>query len=531
MPRSIDVPETSLLSVVHRVDAERAEVELLLSSRTFTRTNNLGRFLSFVCEKYFEGATSEIKEYCIAVQALGRPPDFDPQVDTVVRVIAHNLRKRLEIYYASEGADHPVQICLPPGHYVPQFVHRGELSDHERKPYPTEQNGLDILTESGGSDSPPALPAESARALQVPKIPDSIPASKRRARIAITTLALVLVSALVALIFYLWTRRAQTKTAQSTPAPVGLSVSGPQIHALVGNERAPFVDRAGNSWQSDRFCSGGATFSVTGRAILGTDDPQLFSSGRRGAFKCSYPAQPGTYEVHLSFAETSGLQENSRNVWFAINGVPADNLDVVDDAGGDDTATTKVYTDVAPGKDGMIHIDFNSPESFVNAIEILPGTPHHMLPVRIVVGHSAYRDTAGDLWMPDRYFFGGRLSWFVGDLSKIPNSGLYEWHRFGHFHYVIPVANGTMYTLKLYFLEHWFGIQNGGVGGSGSRVFDVSCNGSMLLKDFDIYREARTGPLMKTFSHVEPTGQGKIELYFTPRVNYPSISAIEVLPE
>ena len=204
---------------------------------------------------------------------------------------------------------------------------------------------------------------------------------------------------------------------------------------------------------------------------------------------------------------------------------------MVDDAGGDDTATTKVYTDIAPAKDGMIHIDFNTPESFVNAIEILPGTPHHMLPVRIVVGHSAYRDAAGDLWLPDRYFFGGRLSWFVGDLSKVPNSGLYEWHRFGHFHYVIPVANGSKYTLKLYFLEHWFGIQNGGIGGTGSRVFDVSCNGSMLLKDFDIYREAGTGPLVKTFLHVEPTAQGKIELYFTPAVNYPSISAIEVIPE
>jgi hypothetical protein len=368
--------------------------------------------------------------------------------------------------------------------------------------------------------------------VQIARIPDSSPASKRSTRIAFIILGLVVAAALAAVIFYLSTRRVQTRTAvQSTSAPIELNVSGPQIHSLVGNDRAPFMDRAGNSWQSDRFCSDGTTFSITGRAILGSDDPQLFSSGRRGIFKCSYPAAPGTYEVHLSFAETSGLQENSRNVSFAINGAPVGNLDVVDDAGGDDTATTKVYTDVSPARDGMIHIDFNTPESFVNAIEIVPGTPHRMLPVRIVAGHSAYRDTAGNLWLPDRHFFGGRLSWFVGDLSRIPNSGLYEWHRFGHFHYVIPVANGSRYTLKLYFLEHWFGIQNGGVGGSGSRVFDVSCNGSMLLKDFDIYREAGTGPLIKTFFHLEPTGQGKIELYFTPRVNYPSVSAIEVIPE
>jgi len=68
-------------------------------------------------------------------------------------------------------------------------------------------------------------------------------------------------------------------------------------------------------------------------------------------------------------------------------------------------------------------------------------------------------------------------------------------------------------------------------GGVGSRVFDVSWNGSVLLKRFDIFREAGTGPLVKTFPHIEPTAQGKLEIYFTPVTNYLSISAIEVIPE
>jgi malectin (di-glucose binding ER protein) len=95
----------------------------------------------------------------------------------------------------------------------------------------------------------------------------------------------------------------------------------------------------------------------------------------------------------------------------------------------------------------------------------------------------------------------------------------------------VPVTPGGTYTLKLYFLEHWFGVQSGAVGGAGSRVFDVSCNGIMLLKRFDIFREAGTGPLVKTFTRIEPTGQGKLEIYFTPVINYPSVSAIEVIPE
>ena len=100
-------------------------------------------------------------------------------------------------------------------------------------------------------------------------------------------------------------------------------------------------------------------------------------------------------------------------------------------------------------------------------------------------------------------------------MSKISDGRLYEWHRFGHFHYIVPVATGDTYTLKLYFLEHWFGVQNGGIGGAGSRVFDVSCNGSMLLKGFDILREAGSKPLVKSFERIEPTPQGKIEIYFT----------------
>ena len=518
-------------SVAHSVDAERTEVELLLNSRTFARTNNLGRFLSFVCDKYFEGATSEIKEYSIAVQALGRPPDFDPQLDTVVRVTAHNLRKRLELYYGTQGADHVVQICLPPGHYVPLFLYRGENSDRTRNAFDQKLSEFDILGQQTGSVSSLApLPPE--RVVQISQTPDSTRAAKRSTRTVMVVAALVSAVFLSAVIYSLWSRRTQAEPVVQTTAPVvPLNISGPEIHALIGNDRAAYLDRAGFSWQSDRFCSGGQTFTAVGHTISGTDETQLFSSGRRGAFKCAYPVPPGTYEVHLMFAETSGLQENSRNVVFSINGAAPHNLDVVDDAGGDDIATTKIYADVQPAKDGMIHVDFTSPESFVNAIEILPGLPHRMLPTRIVTGHSAYRDSTGNLWLPDRYSFGGRLSWFVGDLSKVPDRGLYEWHRFGHFRYVIPVAGGAKYTLKLYFLEHWFGVQNGGVGGIGNRIFDVSCNGSMLLKSFDIYREAASGPLVKTFSHIEPTAQGKIELNFTPAVNYPSVSAIEIISE
>jgi hypothetical protein len=73
-------------------------------------------------------------------------------------------------------------------------------------------------------------------------------------------------------------------------------------------------------------------------------------------------------------------------------------LDGVDDAGGDDATTPKVFTDVEPISDGSIHLEFTAPDSFLNAVEILPGTAHRPLPVRILSGrNAAYRDSSGNL--------------------------------------------------------------------------------------------------------------------------------------
>ena len=85
--------------------------------------------------------------------------------------------------------------------------------------------------------------------------------------------------------------------------------------------------------------------------------------------------------------------------------------------------------------------------------------------------------------------------------------------------------------MRLYFQEPRFGKENAGIGGPGSRVFDVWCNGAALLKGFDILNEAGSKPVVKTFDNIQATAQGKIELIFTPVVNYPLVNAIEVLPE
>jgi hypothetical protein len=510
----------------HQLAEKRAELDAVLASGCLGRSNYVVRLLTFVCEKYFEGKTEDVKEYSIAVHALGRSADFDPQADTIVRVTAHNLRKRLEEYYRTDGADHAIHICIPPGGYVPNFVRSEAAASEASAPPHANSNGTAI----------DGAPAPFHRAASANGDGDSVaplalePARPRRLAGLVGSLALVACLALI--IFYLWPRAGHASyvpTQAAAAAPIGISST---LRAMIGMGREPYTDHAGYLWSTDKYCSGGDSFSVSAPQILGTGDPRLFESGRSGQFSCKFPVPPGTYEMHLLFAETAGLQENARTITYTIDGGSTNYLDVVDDSGADDTETMKVFTGVRPEADGTIHLDFTNPHSFVNAVEILPDPAPLALPIRILAGRdAAYRDEEDRLWLPDRFFFGGRESSHGSEVRGLPDSGIYDGQRLGHFHYSIPVAPGEKYTLKLHFIERWFGIQNQNVGGPGSRVFDVSCNGVMLLKNFDVMREAQNAPLVKTFSHIEPTPQAKIEIYFTPDVNYPTVSAIEILPE
>jgi hypothetical protein len=62
-------------------------------------------------------------------------------------------------------------------------------------------------------------------------------------------------------------------------------------------------------------------------------------------------------------------------------------------------------------------------------------------------------------------------------------------------------------------------------------VFDVACNGEMLIKNLDILAVGSSAPVVKTFDNIHANAGGRIELSFMPVVNYAVINAIEVLPE
>ena len=487
-------------------EREHKELDWLLTSGVFGRSHNLSQMLRFICEKHFEGKASQITEHALAVEALGRRDDFNPQVDTIVRVTAHQLRKRLQEIYAGPGASRPVQIQIPAGQYAPSFVHKQE----ETASLP-----------SSGVES--TIPVSSSAEETVIK-----PAARRKWLVAGLALASLVLFGGILLEAMHW--RAQSNLG-ATPAPKTSSVvMGHPVRALLGNGREPYIDHAGNTWLPGNYCTGGDNLSEPGQRIAGTEDPSIFLSGIRGHAHCVFPVDPGIYEVHLLFAEASDLPEATNRSVFSVNGGDNISLDVVDDAGGDYIADTKVLRVVRPENDGTIHIDFVSEISAMKAVEILPTPSEALLPIRIVAGPKAYKDPQGNLWLPDRYVIGGRPGQSA-KVGKNEQTGLYDSRRVGKFKYTLPVVPLEKYRVRLYFQEPWFGKENVGIGGPGSRVFDVWCNGVVLLKDFDIFNQAGSNPVVKTFDNVQATAQGKIELIFSPVINYPLINAIEVLPE
>jgi len=103
------------------IDRQRAELQEVLQSRLFARSPALSNLLSYLCEKMFAGQGDKVKEYSIALEVFGRKDSFDQDNDSIVRVEANRLRKRLAEYYAGEGAGHALRIVIPVGQYVPIF--------------------------------------------------------------------------------------------------------------------------------------------------------------------------------------------------------------------------------------------------------------------------------------------------------------------------------------------------------------------------------------------------------------------------
>jgi TolB-like protein/Tfp pilus assembly protein PilF len=102
-------------------EAVQAALDGVLRSKAFRLSERGRRFLRFVVEETLAGRDERIKAYTIATQVFGRGDDFDATNDPIVRIEAGRLRRALELYYLSSGAEDEVRIELNKGSYVPSF--------------------------------------------------------------------------------------------------------------------------------------------------------------------------------------------------------------------------------------------------------------------------------------------------------------------------------------------------------------------------------------------------------------------------
>lgn len=108
------------------------QIERLVSSQTLHGSESLRKLLQYLAQQTLDHPGLQVKEHQIATEVFGRPSDFDPQLDSLVRVQAGRLRSKLTAFYESEGVEDHVLVELPKGSYVLAFHHRqkGQTKAH-----------------------------------------------------------------------------------------------------------------------------------------------------------------------------------------------------------------------------------------------------------------------------------------------------------------------------------------------------------------------------------------------------------------
>ncbi len=514
---------------------ERAEMELVLQSGIFLKSPRLARFFRYVCERHLEGRADQLKEYSIALEALGRPAEFDPKKDSIVRVEAHRLRKRLEEYYNGPGANHPIQITIPNGQYRPCFL----IKD-------LQISTLAVFSPTTGDGEAPTPSPSALGTLEEFDPVISHPPSQAR-DVAPWKSGIAIAFVCLAVAVALWTLAFRGAKASPKPAANEIwmgSYSDPvesEFRMSAGYHDLAFVDHQGHSWEPDAYYKGGVSIPLLrGRLIEGASGANCFKAERSGSFQYNIPLRQGTYELHLYFAETEygrsnpkGGSDGSRTFQVSANGqVILPEFDALGEAGAANRLHERVFKDISPASDGKLHLAFEplTGPAFLNALALLPGSPGRVHPLRIVTQSSPVTDSDGRVWAADEYYSGGTSVSRRNVVLDGKEKTLFQGERYGNFIYHLPAPPGK-YRLTLRFAETYFGLPGSARSAVDARIFNVFVNGEALLRNFQIVREAG-GPnrtVTKTFNNLEPNAQGVLALEFVPVRNYAEVNAIEVV--
>ena len=123
-----------------------AEIERLVNSHTLHGSESLCKLLRYLAKQAVEHPGVQVKEYQIATEVFGRQADFDPQLDSMVRVQAGRLRSKLAEYYSSEGTNDATIVEVPKGSYAVVIHDRAAVAAHNGGASDAHHNGINAAT-------------------------------------------------------------------------------------------------------------------------------------------------------------------------------------------------------------------------------------------------------------------------------------------------------------------------------------------------------------------------------------------------
>ncbi|WP_083344052.1 hypothetical protein [Terriglobus roseus] len=143
-------PQTQAMQDGNNCDPRTEELDRIVHSDTFSKSPRLAALLKHICERTWAGHVDELSEQQIGIHFFHRPPGFNAGEDAIVRGSARHLRKRLDLYYGTEGKHNPGRILVPKGGYVARFEDATSTSEpniSERDT--TESHPIQILQKAG----------------------------------------------------------------------------------------------------------------------------------------------------------------------------------------------------------------------------------------------------------------------------------------------------------------------------------------------------------------------------------------------
>jgi hypothetical protein len=151
--------------VASLTDARRELVGRIAAGESFAKSPRLRELFLYLAECALRDPSSTLTEQQVGIAVFNRPAGYDTSADTVVRVQASEVRKRLKYYFLSEGLHEPVLMELPRGSYIPVFRSRDPQPEEPADAVSSDGEKLVPVAKSG----PLEHPAPPLAAVYLPK--------------------------------------------------------------------------------------------------------------------------------------------------------------------------------------------------------------------------------------------------------------------------------------------------------------------------------------------------------------------------